>query len=193
MDCRKCETLFTLFQRRHHCRWCGFIFCNTCTPYRLSLSSYSLFKDRLCQDCFTFLSSHDSPLPHLVPPMSPTRSSLPNRSSLSGSILNECPVCQLNLNRPQFTEEDIARHVSSCLDKVSANQGQPPIIAGNMYVVQKLSSDLQDIECSICFEEFLKTQEIARLNCLCFYHKKCIDAWLTQTGYGVRACPVHYS
>ncbi|KAJ1977990.1 hypothetical protein H4R35_002079 [Dimargaris xerosporica] len=43
-------------------------------------------------------------------------------------------------------------------------------------------------ECSICFEEFEPGQIVARLNCLCTYHRHCIDDWLKRS----RSCPLHY-
>ncbi|XP_028649417.1 E3 ubiquitin-protein ligase RNF6 [Erpetoichthys calabaricus] len=42
-------------------------------------------------------------------------------------------------------------------------------------------------ECSICLEDLVKGNEIARLPCLCVYHKRCIDDW-----YKVKPlCPEH--
>jgi len=29
--CLNCEAPFTTFRRRHHCRYCGLIFCSKCT------------------------------------------------------------------------------------------------------------------------------------------------------------------
>ncbi|UXI19179.1 WD repeat-containing protein 59 [Sarcoptes scabiei] len=42
-------------------------------------------------------------------------------------------------------------------------------------------------ECVICLEEMLKGSKIARLPCLCIYHKACIDAWFNVN----RSCPEH--
>ncbi|PWW79086.1 hypothetical protein C7212DRAFT_340008 [Tuber magnatum] len=44
-------------------------------------------------------------------------------------------------------------------------------------------------ECVICFEEFEVGDMIARLECLCRYHKKCIRMWFDKKGNG--ECPVH--
>ncbi|KAL7270110.1 hypothetical protein RUND412_007193 [Rhizina undulata] len=44
-------------------------------------------------------------------------------------------------------------------------------------------------ECVICFEEFEEGQLIARLECLCRYHKKCIREWFDVKGSG--ECPIH--
>jgi len=44
-------------------------------------------------------------------------------------------------------------------------------------------------ECVICFEEFEVGGLIARLECLCRYHKSCIREWFDRKGNG--DCPVH--
>ncbi|KAI5787644.1 FYVE zinc finger-domain-containing protein [Peziza echinospora] len=44
-------------------------------------------------------------------------------------------------------------------------------------------------ECVICFEEFEVGEAIARLECLCRYHKTCIREWFDRKGNG--DCPVH--
>ena len=44
-------------------------------------------------------------------------------------------------------------------------------------------------ECVICFEEFEIGELIARLECLCRYHKSCIREWFDRKGNG--DCPVH--
>ncbi|KAK6338921.1 hypothetical protein TWF696_009722 [Orbilia brochopaga] len=47
----------------------------------------------------------------------------------------------------------------------------------------------QKAECVICFEEFEAGDSIARLECFCRYHKKCIQDWFNRRGDG--QCPVH--
>lgn len=37
LECPHCDTLFTLSNRRHHCRLCGDVFCNACSSHRVSL------------------------------------------------------------------------------------------------------------------------------------------------------------
>ncbi|KAF8463148.1 FYVE zinc finger-domain-containing protein [Kalaharituber pfeilii] len=44
-------------------------------------------------------------------------------------------------------------------------------------------------ECVICFEEFEVGESIARLECLCRYHKGCIREWFDRKGNG--DCPIH--
>lgn len=34
-SCGQCASDFSLFHRRHHCRFCGIVFCNVCSNYRM--------------------------------------------------------------------------------------------------------------------------------------------------------------
>ncbi|KAL1451086.1 hypothetical protein WDU94_003379 [Cyamophila willieti] len=42
-------------------------------------------------------------------------------------------------------------------------------------------------ECVICLEDLSQGDTIARLPCLCIYHKTCIDQWFEVN----RSCPEH--
>ncbi|CAF3186470.1 unnamed protein product [Rotaria socialis] len=56
------------------------------------------------------------------------------------------------------------------------------------YNTEILSYNLHnDQECAICFEPFCRQDTVARLECLCIYHKKCLDEW----GQRKRCCPLH--
>ncbi|KAJ3016192.1 UNVERIFIED_CONTAM: hypothetical protein HDU68_012369 [Siphonaria sp. JEL0065] len=73
VQCKHCKRKFSLFLRKHHCRWCGFVFCDTCSNHRVALSngseqagassdSQQAFH-RVCDTCYTFLTNaNDSPL-----------------------------------------------------------------------------------------------------------------------------------
>ncbi|KAK7944996.1 hypothetical protein WMY93_000724 [Mugilogobius chulae] len=74
-----------------------------------------------------------------------------------GSI--RCPFC----SKP-FPGGRIEDHLLSCLTS-------PPL----PYNTDVLSKDSG--ECSICLEELVQGETIARLACLCVYHKSCIDSW----------------
>lgn len=39
--CHECKCQFGMFVRKHHCRACGRIFCNTCSSYYLNIENYS--------------------------------------------------------------------------------------------------------------------------------------------------------
>lgn len=83
----------------------------------------------------------------------------------------KCPVCA------KFVQtNDIERHLVACLTK--------PRVIYNDDVLREDKG-----ECVICFEELLKGETIARLPCLCIYHKTCIDRWFAIN----RSCPEHPS
>ncbi|RUS88095.1 hypothetical protein EGW08_004148 [Elysia chlorotica] len=83
----------------------------------------------------------------------------------------KCPVCS-----KQIASDDIECHLVMCLTK--------PRISYNEDV---LSEDKG--ECVICFEDLIQGDTIARLPCLCIYHKGCIDKWFEVN----RSCPEHPS
>jgi hypothetical protein len=51
--CTKCRVPFGIFNYRHHCRGCGYIFCSTCCP--------RVFDVKKCQECM--FSSSNSIVP----------------------------------------------------------------------------------------------------------------------------------
>ncbi|XP_054164427.1 E3 ubiquitin-protein ligase znrf2-like [Oppia nitens] len=81
----------------------------------------------------------------------------------------KCPVCS------KFVlPDDVECHLVMCLTKPRIN-----------YNEDMLTEDKG--ECVICLEELNKGNIIARLPCLCIYHKRCIDAWFEVN----RSCPEH--
>lgn len=54
--CMSCDTLFKLTRRRHHCRACGGIFCNSCSSFKAHLE-YNGKIERTCGDCYKILVS----------------------------------------------------------------------------------------------------------------------------------------
>jgi hypothetical protein len=51
-QCYSCDTQFTVFRRRHHCRLCGQVFCNNCSAYFVSVTKRSVLSTmRVCKMC----------------------------------------------------------------------------------------------------------------------------------------------
>jgi hypothetical protein len=51
--CMNCESPFTAFRRRHHCRCCGQIFCGVCSSTTTPLPRFGLIKPvRVCRICY---------------------------------------------------------------------------------------------------------------------------------------------
>ncbi|KXJ08578.1 E3 ubiquitin-protein ligase ZNRF2 [Exaiptasia diaphana] len=83
----------------------------------------------------------------------------------------KCPVCS-----KVVISEDIELHLVVCLTK--------PRLSYNEDVLQ-----INSEECAICLDDMRKGETIARLPCLCIYHKCCIDLWFQKS----RTCPEHPS
>ncbi|XP_019946575.1 E3 ubiquitin-protein ligase znrf2 [Paralichthys olivaceus] len=83
----------------------------------------------------------------------------------------KCPVCS------KFVASDeMDLHLVLCLTK--------PRVTYNEDVLTKDAG-----ECAICLDELVQGDTIARLPCLCIYHKGCIDEWFKVN----RSCPEHPS
>ncbi|XP_046649469.1 FYVE and coiled-coil domain-containing protein 1-like isoform X2 [Daphnia pulicaria] len=59
-DCQSCQSRFTIFVRRHHCRLCGRIFCHSCSDYWLKIAS-SARPTRTCHECFAIHRQFSQP------------------------------------------------------------------------------------------------------------------------------------
>ncbi|RAL49627.1 hypothetical protein DM860_001918 [Cuscuta australis] len=49
--CQGCSSQFTFINRKHHCRKCGGLFCNSCTNQRMSLRGQGDSPVRICDPC----------------------------------------------------------------------------------------------------------------------------------------------
>ncbi|KAM9824477.1 E3 ubiquitin-protein ligase znrf2-like [Neosynchiropus ocellatus] len=80
-----------------------------------------------------------------------------------------CPLCSKFM-----PSDEIEKHLLMCFSKTRLS-----------YNKDILSRDSG--ECTICLEELEQGDTIARLPCLCIYHKGCIDEWFEVN----RSCPEH--
>ncbi|MED6282586.1 hypothetical protein XENOCAPTIV_011821 [Xenoophorus captivus] len=92
-------------------------------------------------------------------------------SHLSPRLLGgfHCPVCSKFM-----AADEIEKHLLMCFSKARLT-----------YNKDILSRDSG--ECAICLEDLEQGDTIARLPCLCIYHKGCIDEWFVVN----RSCPEH--
>lgn len=81
----------------------------------------------------------------------------------------KCPVCS-----KRIASAEVESHLLVCLAK--------PKVSYNEDV---LTSDAG--ECIICLDDMCAGDRIARLQCLCIYHKQCLDEWFQRN----RCCPEH--
>ncbi|KAL2127585.1 hypothetical protein VTI74DRAFT_10457 [Chaetomium olivicolor] len=123
---------------------------------------------------------------------------------------DECPVCHRELpprSLPNF-ESLREAHINGCITSHSRYGGAPATTSGDdgdgdgdsllppvpprrtgMFPYMATEKDCVDsAECSICLEEFEAGVAMARLECLCRFHRRCIDAWWERHP---GRCPMH--
>ncbi|XP_066149954.1 WD repeat and FYVE domain-containing protein 3 [Euwallacea fornicatus] len=55
-NCASCSVRFTIYERRHHCRNCGQVFCSRCSRFESEISRLRILKPvRVCQTCYAAL------------------------------------------------------------------------------------------------------------------------------------------
>ncbi|XP_019753468.2 WD repeat and FYVE domain-containing protein 3 isoform X1 [Dendroctonus ponderosae] len=55
-NCASCSVRFTIYERRHHCRNCGQVFCSRCSRFESEISRLRILKPvRVCQTCYASL------------------------------------------------------------------------------------------------------------------------------------------
>ncbi|KPJ20445.1 E3 ubiquitin-protein ligase ZNRF2 [Papilio machaon] len=140
-----------------------------------------------CPVCSKFVLPDDIEC-HLV--MCLTRPRLSYNEDVLSDAKGECVICLEELcagdtiarlpclciyHKGKFVlPDDIECHLVMCLTR--------PRLSYNEDVL----SDAKG-ECVICLEELCAGDTIARLPCLCIYHKGCIDQWFEVN----RSCPEH--
>ncbi|KAF4505307.1 hypothetical protein G6O67_007271 [Ophiocordyceps sinensis] len=102
---------------------------------------------------------------------------------------DECPICHRELPSRELPDFEALResHVGLCIQAHSTygspragggeSAPQPAPRRTGMYTYGATEKDcIDDAECTICLEEFTVGVAMARLECLCRFHKACISA-----------------
>eukprot|EP00127_Corallochytrium_limacisporum_P004265 Clim_evm210s157 gene=Clim_evmTU210s157 len=199
-DCGRCGVRFTIFKRRHHCRSCGGIYCDSCSSHTFPLPEYDNQRLRVCEACYEILKreydvaeksgAHRKPAIEQIDDdegsdqdeASRKRHFMVAEDSEHWTI-DDCPVCyrRFRVRDPREMEKHVTECISSAMETGTGRPGEAA------YVVTVAEKNVEDIECIICFEEYYEGQEVATLPCLCKFHRGCIEDWL-QRGAG---CPTH--
>ncbi|KAM7194273.1 FYVE zinc finger domain containing protein [Naviculisporaceae sp. PSN 640] len=123
---------------------------------------------------------------------------------------DECPVCHRELPSRTLQNFEALReaHITICITSHSTYSGSVPVTPDantggseglllpparprltGMFPYTATEKDCVDsAECTICLEEFEAGAAMARLECLCRFHRVCITAWWERHP---GRCPVH--
>ena len=64
-ECLGCKVKFTIYERRHHCRACGKLFCSSCSQYQSEIPKMKILqKVRVCKSCFDQLRAENQSPDH---------------------------------------------------------------------------------------------------------------------------------
>ncbi|AET38716.1 phosphatidylinositol-3-phosphate-binding ubiquitin-protein ligase Ecym_3219 [Eremothecium cymbalariae DBVPG len=132
-------------------------------------------------------------------------------SSVASEEYSRCPICNIDLR--SVSEDQSAAHIQNCVEE-AANIQQHQLCDSSyagvipnrilVYLMSEQSFDVKTelVECPICFEEMESGQKVARLECLCVFHYRCIKSWLkkksqkmNRSGWALQLtknfCPLH--
>ncbi|KAF3762366.1 FYVE-domain-containing protein [Cryphonectria parasitica EP155] len=111
---------------------------------------------------------------------------------------DECPVCHRELPPRNLSNFEALReaHISVCITSHSTYGGTPgaegsssqPRRTGMFPYLATEKDCVDSAECTICLEEFEVGVAMARLECLCRFHRDCIARWFAKNP---GRCPVH--
>ncbi|EFQ26515.1 uncharacterized protein GLRG_01659 [Colletotrichum graminicola M1.001] len=119
---------------------------------------------------------------------------------------DECPVCHRELPSRSLPNFEAVRetHINTCITAHSTYSGTPtgeapqntvgtppPLAVRRTGMFPYLATEkdcVDSAECTICLEEFEVGVPMARLECLCRFHRSCISAWFVNHP---GRCPVH--
>lgn len=105
---------------------------------------------------------------HIAPHPSSLNSGLPLLFFRQIATL-QCPLCSKDV-----LSSEMEAHMAQCVTR--------PRVTYNADTLTQESG-----ECSICLDDLLPGEEIARLPCLCIYHLKCTQQWFKVS----QTCPEH--
>ncbi|XP_062087441.1 uncharacterized protein LOC133794250 [Humulus lupulus] len=88
--CQGCSSQFTFINRKHHCRRCGGLFCNSCTQQRMVLRGQGDSPVRICEPCKTLEEAARFELRHGHRSRA-WRGSLKSTSKSENEVLNQIP------------------------------------------------------------------------------------------------------
>ena len=198
-ECPTCMRRFSTFVRKHHCRVCGRVICYQCSLSRVALSqdvcvntpdglgstSAPSMYHRVCDECMrtgdvatiAAAAAAATPVSFLSSPIDTASTtitkSIKHKAVLEaddGANLSECPVCLQPLASFE-SDREREEHVNMCLMGVGSSPAGFSVNGRYLVYTLKENSALVGMECVICFEEFAAGERIARLECLCNYHR----------------------
>ena len=96
-ECPDCQSSFGVLRRKHHCRACGRVVCNSCSKHRSAIIPMGYMKPvRVCHNCTMMHSSRTETPPHsLAAPKFPRSPYLRSKNRNFGTDISNSPTSPL--------------------------------------------------------------------------------------------------
>lgn len=122
-SCAQCDALFSLFLRRHHCRFCGLVFCYQCSECRLG-------GERACISCFNkaLEAASQNQVKKSASAVTATRAAAAGAGTGNGNgskVMNIPKTDGLGRNRLSSYDSHIRQDVSGAFTAVNIKSSTP--------------------------------------------------------------------
>jgi hypothetical protein len=166
--CYACDTPFTVFRRRHHCRLCGQVFCNSCSGYFVPASQSQgvagVQQTHVLEQHQGSSSSQQQQLLHQQTSLAPGQQQQPGVSSRT--ILRTCKMCfeQVTAQQQQQLEEisilDFKKRKKNYQEDSNKPPPPPPPPPPHMSTMPTVTSStlLKDLETDSVLHSLSKKQ-----------------------------------
>jgi hypothetical protein len=128
--CALCRTEFGILVRKHHCRNCGFVVCDACSPFRMALPHLNLRRpERVCSKCRNALAKPPPPLLAAVPTSGAAAAKLTTEPKPVDRPIAIDTMVQYGLLAPDLLNKASASSTAPLVSAVAPVDGIPPSLA----------------------------------------------------------------
>lgn len=124
-NCYKCEKSFNALRRKHHCRYCGYIFCSNCSISKHQLEDGTQIK-RICEKCLdSIIKCMTKPKAEavsypIIPNKHPGVRTVPLIDEINEESAEECENVDVGLTLPE--EENAEQRAHEVFEEVNSHE-----------------------------------------------------------------------
>ena len=148
-NCYECKEMFTYYNRKHHCRVCGRIFCNTCCNKYIDVSE---------SDASIFPSEPDKTIMGEWIEQMQIQSYIPESIMQQETGIRTCTDCYNTMKESKIVSESFSKLEKECditqIHDIAKNENSGDYRASIFYL-----SKFREIQYKLIFKQFSETEE----------------------------------